>query len=58
MCARYWEDVFEDPSGLSIDFAAFELVDDRVDFKKSMEKLMRDQARLDLEHIFDTRYFP
>lgn len=47
--------MFEDPSGLNIDFGQFELVDERIDFKKSLEKLIKAQIRLDFEHIFDTR---
>lgn len=53
---RFWEDIFDDPSGLNIDYAAFELADDRIDFKKSLEKLIKEQAREDLQLIFDTRY--
>lgn len=56
LCNRYWEDLFEDPSGLSIDFSQFEMTDERIDFQKSLEKLMKAQARLDFELIFDTRY--
>lgn len=56
LCDRYWNDMFEDPSGFNVDFSQFELNNEQIDFKKSVEKLMRNQIRLDLELIFNTSY--
>lgn len=57
LCNRVWEDAFEDPSGLNIDFSRFELVDPNVDFKRSLEKLVREHVRDDLNVIFNSSRF-
>lgn len=53
---RLFTDIFEDSNGLNIDFSQFELVDENIDFKKSFEKLVKQNLRSILEHLFDSSY--
>lgn len=53
---RFYSDVFEDENGMNIDFSQFELVDQRVDFKRSFERLVKSHIKQLLEHTFDRSY--
>lgn len=53
---RMYNEVFIDENGLSVDFSAFELTNDRINFAGSFRKLMTHHLRIMLRHVFDTSY--
>ena len=53
---RLYSDIFIDVNGLHIDLSQFDLSDNRIDFAKSFEKLIKHHLRVMLKHVFDAKY--
>jgi hypothetical protein len=55
---RLYNDIFIDENGLHIDLNQFValLNDQRVDFAKSFEKLMKHHLKIMLKHVFDSKF--
>ncbi|CAF0722755.1 unnamed protein product [Brachionus calyciflorus] len=50
---RLYNDIFVDVNGLNINLDQFEVIDDKIDFKKSFEKLVKLNFKKIFQHLFD-----
>lgn len=53
---RLYRDIFEDTNGLNINLDQFEVIDSKIDFKKSFEKVVKLNFKLIFQHLFDNSF--
>lgn len=56
MADRFYTDIIEDQNGLDIDFNQFELIDDKIELKKSFESVFKTNFKNIFNHIFDDSF--